>query len=77
MNKSSVGTSGDTVNSCSKLPINKENAAHPKRTPNVSKLPVSTRKFTNSAGSQKGFSDKKQGTGSSTKKQPLAIVNKQ
>lgn len=68
--------SEETVNSSSKPLINKENSLHPKRTPNMSKLPVSARKLTSSNGSTKSYngSDKKQRSGS---KQPLSVVNKQ
>lgn len=68
--------SEEAVNLSYKPPSNKENSLHPKRTPNMSKLPVSTRKLTSSNGSAKSYSnsDKKQRSGS---KQPLSVVNKQ
>ena len=59
--------SDDAVSLCSKPPNSKENTMpSTKCTPNISKLPVSTRKLA-----------KKQRSGSSLKKQPLAVINKQ
>ena len=70
---SSRSTNVNGTNSSSRLPLNKENT---KCTPSMSKLPVSTRKFTSG---QKSFnsSEKKLRSASGTKKQPLALVNKQ
>ena len=56
----------------------KENSL-PSETPNVnlSKIPVSSRKWHSTGNKKPAWSTKKKGFGSNVKKQPFAVVNKQ